>query len=326
MDTNIEYLHDLRAELSRLAAAEVDSPTSTSTRPAQMFGRDSASRRWRVALALALVAVVIPVAAFAATPSTGWLHNLFRSGEPITPPRDAAERTFGRVTTNHATVVRGGTEAQREVLRKIVRGVDGRLVPIVRIGPPPLSVLPSSGQRHTTAWLYFPFPARDGVASQLAAWETRLVAGAFRDESAAQGLPRLIGATQPYPHFGPSSEGFLGPANPPVIPGNAARLTRLIIGRLHKMGLTPLTIRFAQPDGLAPVVIARTNDRKARLGSWKPEGWPLTDSRYEGLFFEVLNSRGVPVYFYAHTTRVQGGASSIGHAPIIMPSRGGSKP
>jgi hypothetical protein len=317
VDTDIAYLHDLRIELERLATADT-AAQQAGRRPSERRFGTPAGQRWRLAIAVCAMAVILPVAAFAAAPRASWLHGLFGSAEPITPSGALAPRTFGTITVNDGTLVRGGTPAQRKLLERVLEGIDSDLVPVVRIGGPPKDAGVSATQGSGNgAWLYFPFPARRGVASQLAWWETRLVAGAFRDQSASRGLPGVLGATQPYPRFGPSSESFFGPTNPRVFPGNAERLTSLLVRHIRQMGLTPVTVKFARPGGLAPIVIARTQDEHARLGSWKPHGWPLTDSHYEGLFFEVVNAQGTPVYFYAHTTRVEGGASSIGHGSIM---------
>ncbi len=90
-------------------------------------------------------------------------------------------------------------------------------------------------------------------------------------------------------------------------------LATTIENNVTKAGLSLVSLRFARPFNLAPIVIARTDDPAAGKAGWTPKGYPLTDdSQLEGSFFEVVDRSGKMVYFVAHATRVQSGMSTVG--------------
>jgi hypothetical protein len=305
---------DARALYEKLQAVADDRANGSSTG----CGAGSVRRRVRqlrrqprssLAIVLAIAVFTAPFVGLAATRLPG--NGSPGHPEPVVPKGVLSRLPLGSVVDNDGkTIVHGGTAAQRSLMAKVLAGIDGRLVPAVRILQN-ASPLPASNHAPRVR-LAFAFPRSAGVASQLAAWEARLVAGAFRDESRRLGLPKVIEATMAYPDYGPISLHLFGPqvANP--IPGDATHLTAQIERSLRRMHLHPITILFARPSGLAPIVIAETNDPSAALAHWRPDGWPVDDSKYEGLFFEVVNSERRPVFFYAHTTRVPGGTGTGG--------------
>ena len=75
MNTNIDYLRELRTDLEHLAATHPD-PRPTQA-PATGAGRVGwTMRRWSVALVLACVVAIVPVAALAGVSPVGWLMGV----------------------------------------------------------------------------------------------------------------------------------------------------------------------------------------------------------------------------------------------------------
>lgn len=73
-----------------------------------------------------------------------------------------------------------------------------------------------------------------------------------------------------------------------------------------------------RPMDLAPIVVAKTSDPTAKLGSRMPKTSPYgDDGRLEGGFFEVENRAGKIVFFVGHSTRTQTGMGSIGFSASV---------
>ncbi|HEV8449968.1 MAG TPA: hypothetical protein VGQ45_00930 [Gaiellales bacterium] len=207
------------------------------------------------------------------------------------------------------TRIVGGTGAQRALLHTILEGISSRDVPEVTVGPPPGTSLMGGGG----TWLIFHFPG-DENRSQLGEWESWLVAGAFRDLSAARGLPAVRGdGVVFHPDVGSGYERLCCAAHHVTSAASRQTLTRRITEGIKRAGLTLISIRFAKPFHLAPIVIAKTSDPDAKLGSWMPKSSPYgDDSNFEGAFLEVRNRAGRVVFFVGHSTRTQTGIGSIG--------------
>jgi hypothetical protein len=206
------------------------------------------------------------------------------------------------------TRIVGGTPAQRTLLHTILEGIGSRDVPEVTVGPPPGTSLMGGG-----TWLIFHFPGGEN-RSQLGEWESWLVAGAFRDLSAARGLPAVRGdGVVFHPDFGSGYERLCCATHHVTSAASRQALTRRITEGVKRAGLTLISIRFAKPFHLAPIVMAKTSDPNAKLGSWMPRSSPYgDDSAFEGAFLQVRNQAGKVVFFVGHSTRTQTGIGSIG--------------
>jgi hypothetical protein len=217
---------------------------------------------------------------------------------------------FGQIIDDARMVITGGTEEQQKLLRSIVRGIDSNDVPKVEIGSPPA---PYRAKGHT--WLTFRLSGLQD-RSYLGIWETWLAAGAFRELSRSRGLPDVHGFGQSFADSVPGKEEtdtFPPDASHPTSAIPAETLSASIRRNLAKADLTLVSLRFAKPFNLAPIVIARTDDPTAGRDGWTPKGYPIADdSQLEGSFFEVVNGSGKMVYFVAHATRMQAGMSTVG--------------
>jgi hypothetical protein len=218
----------------------------------------------------------------------------------------------------HTRIV-GGTPAQRALLGSILEGINSRDVPEVTVGPPPTSSLMGGG-----TWLVFHFPGSES-RSRLGEWQSWLVAGAFRDLSASRGLPAVGGVGTLFnPSPGSGYERLCCSPHHATSAASRQALTSRIKRGVKRAGLTLVSITFAKPENLAPIVVAKTSDQRARLGSWVPKTSPYgDDGALEGGFFEVENEAGRIVFFVGHSTRTQTGMGSIGlGGPRPPPSSG----
>ncbi len=238
----------------------------------------------------------------------GFAVTLYQYGGDTLPGLLAAARTLPpgdmapTVINDGHTVIKGGTEGQRALLRSIMRGIDSRLVPEVRVGF-------GSGAEVT-------FIIKDGETTRnLATWQAWLAAGAFRELSRIHGLPEVSGYNVNEPSLPiPFGHSFL-PRNADHATSNvgAETLTLSIERNLATAHLALVSLRFAKPFNLAPIVIARTDDPRAESTGWTPKLNPIgNDGLLEGGFFEVIDASGKVVFFVAHSTRTQTGMSNAG--------------
>jgi hypothetical protein len=235
-----------------------------------------------------------------------------------TLPTDAA---FGQVISDGATKVIGGTAAQRDLLSSILRGVSSKEIPQVTIGTPPAPY-----RAKGRSWLTFALPG-DQDTSNLGIWETWLVAGAFREMSVnlrmrgsisrktATDLPVVFGYSDLFPSSTvPLSGTFPRDAAHPTSSVDAETVMVSIERRLARARLSLVSLTFAKPFNLAPIVVARTYDPDAQKAGWRPDASPIADDGLlEGSFFEVVDVSGKVVFFVGHATRTQSGVGSTGH-------------
>ncbi|MDX6495619.1 MAG: hypothetical protein QOE17_1605, partial [Gaiellales bacterium] len=247
---------------------------------------------------------------------SGFKITLWRYGGGTLPGLLAVARTlpaddgFGQIIDDPRMVITGGTPQQQQLLRSIVRGIDSNDVPKVEIGPAPA--------RYDTkgrTWLTFRMAGLQD-RSYLGIWETWLAAGAFRELSRSRGLPVVYGFSETFADSRPGSQDagtFPSDATHPTSDVDAETLAASIRRNLAKANLTLVSLRFAKPFHVAPIVIARTDDPTAGKDGWTPKGYPIADdSQLEGSFFEVVDGSGKMVYFVAHATRIQSGMSTVG--------------
>jgi hypothetical protein len=258
---------------------------------------------------LAGAGVVVVVAALALA-----AHSRQEKPPPATSPTPT-------VIHDGHTQINGGTPAQRTLLASLLLGISSKDVPEVTValnGPPDMKA---------GTWLVFHFPGSDATDA-LGAWQSALVAGAFHDRSQALGLPLVAGYGQLFHPDTGSNYGDFSPAarHDAISPVSAKTLTERIRRNARREGITLVSIRFARTIGLAPIVIARTDDPTAKLGSWRPSAFPIgDDSHLEGSFFEVVNAAGKRVFYLGHATRAQHGAESccgrgIQPAEVVVPN------
>jgi hypothetical protein len=253
--------------------------------------------------ALAAAGVVVVAAALALAAHSRRDQPAGTPATVVSPAKDDA-----RIIDDPRMVITGGTRAQRRLLRSIVRGIDSNDVPKVEIGSPP----PPYNAKGRS-WLTFRLSGLHN-RSQLGIWETWLAAGAFRDLSRSRGLPDVYGFSQSFADSTPNTHNaslFHTAASQRTSVVDAETMAASIRRNLAAGGLSLVSLQFARPFNLAPIVIARTDDPNAGKNGWRPKGYPIAgDSQLEGSFFEVVDGSGKMVYYVAHSTRTQMGMST----------------
>jgi hypothetical protein len=237
---------------------------------------------------------------------SGLSVSLFQYGAGTLPGLTTAARTvpndttLGQVISDGGTRIDGGTPAQRKLLRTILEGISSNEVAEVRVSPgAPLTLtLILTGE----------------TDQSLGTWESWLVAGAFRELSRTHGLPKVSGYSVNIPSLPLSSPiSFPHKASHPTSKVDAEILIASIERRLANARLSLVSLRFAKPFNLAPIVIARTYDPAAETKGWTPKLNPIgDDGALEGGFFEVVDALGKVVFFAGHATRTQSGMGSTG--------------
>ena len=224
-----------------------------------------------------------------------------------TLPADSAS---AQIIDDPRMVITGGTPEQQKLLRSIVRGIDSNDVPKVEIGSPPAPYDAKGG-----TWLTFRMSGLKN-GSEFGIWETWLAAGAFRELSRSRGLPEVDGFGQSFADSNPGTQEpgyFPTDASHPTSDVDAETLTATIERNLAKAHLSLVSLRFAQPFHLAPIIVARTDDPRAERDGWRPESNPAgNDGLLEGSFFEVVDASGKVVFYVGHATRTQSGVSNVG--------------
>jgi hypothetical protein len=221
------------------------------------------------------------------------------------------DTTLGQVISDGYTQITGGTSAQRTLLGSIMRGIDSHEVPAVAIGQPPPRYAAKA-----RSWLTFTLPPTQ-THPQFGVWESWLAGGVFRDLSRARGLPEVYGYSIHSAPTSASASGRFGHAAAhPASRVDAGMLTVSIERGLAKAGLSLVSLSFAQPLGLAPIIVARTYDSSADTKGWRPQIIPVSsDSQLEGGYFEVVDKSGKVVFFVGLTTRTHFGVSNVAARP-----------
>lgn len=204
----------------------------------------------------------------------------------------------------------GSPEAQATTPAQLMQAIMDRLASprlrSVELGAPP------AGYSGTYPWLYFNANHSGDADGMLADFEALLAAGTYTHEAAADGIARASGvsyvdlssagcsaSTQADSCLG--GEWAISPDADRSVPTSpdAATLDATIRSRLARLGLSPISVTFDQTDAnLAPVVVAEISDPTAL----PPDNWESIrnvaigpDSAFEGMYFELVDSKGQAV-------------------------------
>ncbi len=198
--------------------------------------------------------------------------------------------------------ITGGTAAQRTLLRRIVRAM--RPTQITH-----LTIEAASPQWHPiragdVALMAMVAPVAPHHENTLGEWESMVVGGAFRDRSAALGLPRVVVVGNPR-----ESGRVTGGPHPPAQPaaGMAGYRTR-VTAAAAASGARLIAVRVGVPDGYSAVVALQVTDPAAflqhRLG---PLNGRLERLTSDGTFIALYLPDGRPLYSEGGSTRLDGG-------------------
>ncbi|HEX5556369.1 MAG TPA: hypothetical protein VFX13_01990 [Gaiellales bacterium] len=231
--------------------------------------------------------------------------------------------------------VNGGSVSQRDLLQEILGRVDSRLFTQVELTPPPAGYDQFPATDGT--WIDFTTaaggPSGSGPDALIASWEAMIVAGAYRDLSAAACVPASVGLSTSFvradgtPADISGGDGVLGPV-PSSDPADYTEreITQTVESNIGQVGLHLDSIRFIEPNHLVPIVVATTQD---------PAGFVKHDyslqslfgdvSRYEGLCVEVLDTNGAPVEVVGVSNRIDQATRWI-RPGLSSPSAGDAYP
>jgi hypothetical protein len=228
----------------------------------------------RMGIATALCAC----AAACAGSSTHALHG----GRTVTP----------RLAPARTPAIAGGTAAQRALLDRIVRAQ--RPTQIVRL---------TISRAHGGVALMAATPRtpKRGPDTALGGWEAWIVGAAFRDRSAALGLPRVVVIGDP----SESGRATGGPDRPRRPPAGLGAFRRRVVALAAPPGAQVVTVRVADPDGYTAIVALRVSDPAGFLR----HRWRELDVRLGG-----LHADGVFVVLYEPDGRVlwsEGGSARL---------------
>ena len=206
----------------------------------------------------------------------------------------------------HSPVIRGGSPAQRRLLARIVRRTRPTQIRTLRIVPATKDWHPI--RPGDVELLASEAPVPHGHDNSLGDWETWMVGGAFRDRSAALGLPRVVVVG----YGSGAGRVTYGTHLPPAPASGLAGFRRRVQTIAAKSGARVLDVRAGAPDGYSAAVMLQVASpawflrhrlsqlqlRLHRLGS-------------DGTFIALYEADGRPLYVQGGSTRLASGLAGI---------------
>jgi hypothetical protein len=219
-------------------------------------------------------------------------------------------------------VIRGGSPAERRLLARIVRATRPTQIRALRIVPATKDWHPIRPGDVELIAAEAPVPR--GHDNSLGDWETWLVGGAFRDRSAALGLPRVVVVG-----YGSGAGRVTGRSDPPPAPARGlAAFRRRVEHIASQSGARVVDVRAGRPDGYSAAVtlqvagpvwflrhrLPQLQLRLHRLGS-------------DGTFVALYEADGRPLYVEGGSTRLQSGLAGVSdrrYASCVQVGLGGA--
>ncbi len=253
-------------------------------------------KRWNIPISAGLaLAVVASVAAIGVAVAATSAPNVIKS---------ANHPVSARVSAPNA--------ASDTLLQQIMARVDSGAFAGATVADPPAGF--DQFKNGAVSWITLTGPAstEQGPEAVKPLWESMLVAGAYRDLSAGQGVTPDAGFSTAFvnPDGSPSDYGgnqfVLGPT-PDEAPADYSQdqMTQLITQNVAKLGVTLTSINYVQPNQYAPLVVLTTDD---------PAGFVKADyslnrvfgdvGKYEGVYVEVDDSAGDPAVIIGVSNRI----------------------
>jgi hypothetical protein len=217
------------------------------------------------------------------------------------------EMTHVSVPPPHTPAITGGLPAERALLRTIVREMRPSQIRALTVGPPDGAWHPSRpGDVEVLATLTRPAAGRE---NSLGEWESWLVGGAFRDRSAALGLPRVlvVGVS------GSGAQRATGGAHPPAAsPAGVAAYRRRVVAAARASGARIVAVRVGVPDGYSAEVTLQVSHPvpflNRRLGQLRSQ---IDGLRDDGAFITVYEANGRLLSTGGSSTRLASGLGGI---------------
>jgi len=206
----------------------------------------------------------------------------------------------------HSPAIRGGSLAERRLLARIVRATGPTQLRALEIAPPthdwhPLR--PGDVELDVSE-----APASYGRDNMLGDWEAWLVGGAFRDRSAALGLPRVVVVM-----YGADGGRVVDGSNPPPASASGLAAFRSRVRTIASgPGARVVRIRAGVPDGYSAAVALQVADPvwflRHRVSKLQAS---LDRLGSDGIFLALYEADGRPLYVAGGSRRLDSGLGWI---------------
>lgn len=206
----------------------------------------------------------------------------------------------------HPILISGGTAAERGLLKAIDHRMAPHQIASLHVGPVPSDWRPEPGDVELIGSSRRSAGERYNLRG---IWETWLVGGAFRDRSAAYGLPRVLvvgddfGAERVQPHF----------AHPPMADSAGIEaFTAQVTAIAHASGARVLDVQAGRPDGYSAEVTVQVKNvvwfLKNRLDTLLGN---LDRLHSDGIFVQLYEPGQKPLLEVGGSTRLQSGLAGV---------------
>jgi hypothetical protein len=206
----------------------------------------------------------------------------------------------------HSPVIGGGSPAQRRLLGRIVRRTRPTQIRTLKIVPATKDWHPI--RPGDVELLASEAPVPHGHDNSLGDWETWLVGGAFRDRSAALGLPRVVVVG----YGSGAGRVTYGTDPPPARASGLAAFRRRVQAIASMSGARVVAVRAGLPDGYSAAVTLQVANPvwflRHRLSQLQLR---LHRLRSDGTFIALYEADGRPLYVQGGSTRLQSGLAGM---------------
>jgi hypothetical protein len=203
--------------------------------------------------------------------------------------------------------ITGGSAAERRLLARIVRAMGTTEIRKLTVSPAPQSWHPvKPGDVQLTATLaQLPGHGENSRGE----WEGWIVGGAFRDRSAALGLPRvLVVISGDGDRVSPPNSPLL----PPADPARLAAFRRRVEQALQDVDGRVVALRTGMPDGYSIDVTLRVRDPVRFLRrQLDPLEGRLQALHGDGLFVQLMERDGRQLYTFGTSLRLGSGLVGV---------------
>jgi hypothetical protein len=221
-------------------------------------------------------------------------------------PGQAAMRHVS-VPPPHTPAITGGLPAERALLRTIVREMRPSQIRALTVEPPQGLWHPQlPGDVEVLATLAPPIAGRENSQGE---WETWLVGAAFRDRSAALGLPRVLVVAE----SGSGAQRVTGGGRPPAAnPAGLPAFRRKVVSAAKASGARILAVRAGVPDGYSADLTLQVSHPvpflRHRLGRLQSR---LDRLQADGVFIAVYEADGRLLSVGGSSARLTSGLSGV---------------
>jgi hypothetical protein len=221
------------------------------------------------------------------------------------PPADRQTEWVPELRTRQPAIS-GGTAAQRALLRAIVKDLRPTQLTTIQVRRAGEGWIPL--KRGDVELRTIVARARNHRENSRGTWEGWLVGGAFRDRSAALGLPRVVVVSSADRASRVQPTSAIQPADPSALPAFRQSVQQAV----EKSGARLALLRTGIPDGFAADISIETS----RPVAFFKHGLPRLESalwalKSDGFFISVHLSNGHPLYVGGSSARLSSGFSGV---------------